>query len=193
MARSDNSQLERLYMENRAAWRAWLSENHETSPGIWLIYYKKNSGKPRVSYDAAVEEALCFGWIDSLPNKLDDERYMQLFTPRKAKSGWSALNKNRIEALIRDGLMMPAGLAKIEKAKKDGSWTKLDGLADVTMPPELEKELKKDKSAASGFKLYSQSVQKNIFWWIISAKRPETRQKRIAVALQSAKVGKIPY
>jgi uncharacterized protein YdeI (YjbR/CyaY-like superfamily) len=193
MAKSDSSPLEKMYMENRAAWRAWLAENHATSQGIWLIYYKKKSGKPRVSYDAAVEEALCFGWIDSLPNKLDEERYMQLFTPRKPKSGWSALNKKRIEALIRDGLMMPAGLAKIEKAKKDGSWTKLDGIADVTMPSELQKELKKDKSAASGFMQYSQSVQKNILWWIVSAKRPETRQKRIAAVLQSAKGGELPY
>lgn len=94
------SEFERFYAPDRQTWRAWLEANHASSPGVWLIYYKKGSGQPRVSYDEAVEEALCFGWIDSLPNKLDEQRCMQLFSPRKPGSTWSKLNKDRVERLI---------------------------------------------------------------------------------------------
>ena len=115
-------QYGRFYARNRKEWREWLEKNYDTSPGIWLIYHKKCADKTCVSYDDTVEGALSFGWIDSKVNKLDDERYMQVFTPRKPKSIWSKINKQRVEKLIEQGLMTPAGLEKIETAKADGSW-----------------------------------------------------------------------
>jgi uncharacterized protein YdeI (YjbR/CyaY-like superfamily) len=119
---TDTRSFERFYAKDRRDWREWLEKNHVASPGVWLIYYKKESGKPRVSYEDAVEEALCFGWIDSKSNTIDEERYMQLFTPRNPKSPWAPSNKKRVEKLIEEGLMMPAGLEKIEAAKKNGLW-----------------------------------------------------------------------
>ena len=129
----------RYYPKTRKEWRRWLTRNHETSSGVWLINYKKESGRPRVPYADAVEEALCFGWIDSVMNPLDDHSFMQLFTPRKPKSNWSKLNKQRIESLIEQGLMTPAGMAKIEAAQKDGSWTSLDKVEALDVPPDLAK------------------------------------------------------
>src|SRR5579872_3692805 len=125
--------------KDRAAWRKWLEKNHKSSSGVWLIYYKKDSGKTRVPYADAVEEALCFGWIDSTLNPIDKDSYMQLFTPRKPKSGWSKLNKERVEKLIEQGLMTNAGLEKIEEAKLHGTWNKLDHIESFTIPPILEK------------------------------------------------------
>jgi uncharacterized protein YdeI (YjbR/CyaY-like superfamily) len=174
-----NNQLETFYAKDRKEWRAWLERNHQTSPGVWLIYYKKNSGKSRVPYDEAVEEALCFGWIDSRPNALDDERYMQIFSPRKPKSVWSKLNKQRVEALIQQGLMTEAGLQKIELAKQDGSWNKLDAIEELEIPEDLKNALEANEPANTYFNAFSNSSKKNILWWIESAKRPETRLKRI--------------
>src|SRR5437764_14552104 len=114
------TELRSYYAKNRKAWRSWLKKHHKTEPGVWLIYYKKNSGKSRVSYDDAVEEALCFGWIDSIIKPIDEEKYMQKFTPRKTKSVWSALNKRRVEQLIANNLMADAGLKIIEVGKQNG-------------------------------------------------------------------------
>src|SRR5216110_2039127 len=119
-------ELKSFHPKTRKAWRSWLEKNHAKSPGIWLIYDKKSSGKKELDYNDAVEEALCFGWIDSTLRPLDKEQYMQRFTRRKPKSGWSGLNKKRIEKMIGQGLMTKAGLEKIEEAKKDGSWQSLD-------------------------------------------------------------------
>jgi uncharacterized protein YdeI (YjbR/CyaY-like superfamily) len=146
---------------------------------VWLIYYKKESGKPRVAYDEAVEEALCFGWVDSRPNALDEERYMQLFSPRKPKSPWSKLNKERAEKLIEQGLMTAAGLGKIEAAQRDGSWNRYDAVEDLTMPDDLASALAANPTANANFNAFSSSSKKVILWWIASAKRPETRLKRI--------------
>lgn len=172
-------QIDSVYAKDRAEWRAWLAEHHATTPGIWLIYYKKESGKPRVSYDEAVEEALCFGWVDSKPNVLDEERYQQLFSPRKPKSPWSKLNKGRVERLIAENRMAPAGLAKIEAAKLDGSWNTYDAIEDLTVPDDLREALAANKDAETHFSAFSPTSKKNILWWIESAKRPETRSKRI--------------
>lgn len=178
--------IDRFYPEDRAAWRAWLEANHATSPGIWLIYYKKNTGKPTVTYDEAVEEALCFGWIDSVPNKLDEERHMQVFTPRKPKSPWSKLNKQRIKTLFEKDVMMPAGLEKIEAAKKDGSWTLLDAIEELVLADDLAKALAANPAANDYFQAFNASSKKGILWWIESAKRPETRQQRIEQTVQMA-------
>ncbi|MCC7209216.1 MAG: YdeI/OmpD-associated family protein [Anaerolineae bacterium] len=179
-------EFERVEVADRAAWRAWLAENHASSPGIWLVFYKKASGKRGLVYDEAVEEALCFGWIDSLVNKLDDERSIQLFTPRKPKSVWSKLNKSRIERLIAAGRMTPAGLAKIDAAKADGSWSTLDSIERLEMPADLESALAANPTARDHFTTFSNSVKKAIYYFIQSAKRPETRAKRVADTVDKA-------
>lgn len=184
--------VERYYAEDRTAWRAWLERNHAISPGVWLIYYKQASGRPRVPYDEAVEEALCFGWVDSRPNKLDDERYMQLFSPRKPKSLWSRLNKERVARLTRRGLMTPAGLAVIDAAKRDGSWDAYDAIEALQTPEDLADALSANDAAHRHFAAFGASSKKQILWWIASAKRPETRQKRIAQIVAAAEQNRNP-
>lgn len=179
-----------FYPRNQQEWRAWLAENHATSKVIWLITYKKDSGQPTVPYDEAVEEALCYGWIDSTVNKLDEVRAIQMFTPRKAKSPWSGLNKRRIESLMQQGLMMPPGLAKIEIAKKDGSWLLYDDIETLTIPPDLQQALAANASANTFFEAFSSSVKKGILWWIKTAKRAETRAKRIEDTVRLASQNK---
>lgn len=170
---------EQFYAQDRTEWRSWLAEHHATAKGVWLIYYKKESGKPRVSYEEAVEEALCFGWIDSVPKKIDEERYMQLFTPRKPSSGWSRPNKIRVERLITDDLMMPAGLKTIEIAKANGKWDSLDAVEDLVVPDDLHAALQQYPPALENFTAFSRSTKRGILEWIHNAKRPETRIKRI--------------
>jgi len=171
--------LETFTAHSRQEWRDWLARNHASSPGVWLISFKKTSGKPRVSYEEAVEEALCFGWIDSKPNKLDDDRYKLAFTPRKPKSVWSKPNKERVERLIAEGLMQPAGQKAIDIAKENGSWTSLDAVEALIMPADLAAALAANPTASQFFSAFSKSVKKGIYYWIESAKRPETRQKRV--------------
>lgn len=163
----------------RAEWRAWLQENHTQDEGIWLIRYKKATGKPYVTVNEAIDEAICFGWIDSLSRKLDDERTMLYFAPRKAGSNWSALNKRRVEKLIAAGLMMPAGLAKIEAAKQDGSWTALDEVEALVIPPDLAEAFARYPTSAENFAAFPRSVKRGILGWILNAKRPTTRARRI--------------
>jgi uncharacterized protein YdeI (YjbR/CyaY-like superfamily) len=172
--------------KTRAEWRAWLEEHHAVSPGVWFVYYKKGTGKPRVSYDEAVEEALCFGWIDSVQRALDAERTMLKFSPRKPKSGWSKLNKGRVGRLVRLGLMTSAGLAAIKAAKRDGSWNALDAVERLTMPPDLEAALASNPVAARNFDRFPPSSKKIILGWIASAKRPETRTKRVDETVRQA-------
>ncbi|MBI5679351.1 MAG: YdeI/OmpD-associated family protein [Methanobacterium sp.] len=186
-------QFERFEAKNRKEWHNWLQQNHLTSPGIWLIYYKKGSGKPTVSYDGAVEEALSFGWIDSKVNALDKERYMQIFTPRKPGSIWSKLNKQRVEKLVNDGLMMPAGLKKVESAKKDGSYYFLDDIEALIIPEDLKEALNANELAKKHFEAFSDSVKKQILYWIKTAKRPQTRKNRIEKTVILAAENKTPF
>lgn len=181
-----NDQLGQYYARDRQEWRTWLEHNAATTPGIWLIYYKQQSGQLRVSYEEAVEEALCFGWIDSRPNALDDERYMQLFSPRKPRSPWSKINKQRVEKLIAQGLMTPAGLQVIEAAKQDGSWSAYDTIEALTVPDDFSQALAANDVARAHFEAFSASTKKQLLWYIESAKRPETRQKRIVQLVQAA-------
>jgi uncharacterized protein YdeI (YjbR/CyaY-like superfamily) len=155
------------------------------------VYYKKESGKTRVSYPHAVEEALCFGWIDSTLNPIDDEKYMQLFTPRKHKSGWSKLNKERVEKLIADGLMMPAGMAKIEAAKANGSWNKIDHIESFIVPPDLEKGFVKNKKARNFFEGLSNTNKKYILYYINNAKGENLRAQRITDIIIAANQNKM--
>lgn len=164
----------------RAEWRAWLEQNWTRTEGVWLISYKKDTGRPRFDYDEAVEEALCFGWIDSKPNKLDAERSLLWFAPRKPGTGWSKPNKDRVKKLIAAGLMTPAGLAKIEAAKQDGSWNALDAVEALEIPSDLAEALASYVSAAANFDAFPRSVKRGILEWIVSAKKPETRAQRVA-------------
>ncbi len=183
---------EQLYVKNRKEWRKWLQKNGTKSSGIWLVYYKKSSGKPRVEYSDAVEEALCFGWIDSTMRPLDEERYMQLFTLRKPKSEWSKLNKERVEKLIAGGLMTSAGLEKIEVSKNNGHWEKNDHVEAMLLPEDLAKQLNRNKKALVYFNSLKATNKKYILHWLNSAKRAETRLKRIDEIMQALKKGTMP-
>lgn len=163
----------------RTEWRAWLLRNHGRATGVWLVSYLKATGRPRVDYDEAVEEALCVGWIDSKPRKLDAERTMLWFAPRKAGSGWSRPNKLRIERLVAAGSIREAGLRKVEQAKQDGSWTKLDAVEDLQVPDDLARALAGLPSAARYFDAFPRSAKRGILEWISNAKTPATRAKRI--------------
>lgn len=163
----------------REQWRQWLGEHHERNEGVWLITYKKATGKPRLEYDEAVEEALCFGWIDSKPNKLDDERSMLWFAPRKGGTGWSKPNKERIERMMATGKMHEAGLAKVEAAKLDGTWNALDAVEALEVPTDLAQAFVNYPDSAANFEAFPRSVKRGILEWISTAKRAETRAKRV--------------
>ena len=171
---------------DRNEWREWLKKNHDKAAGIWFVYFKKQTGKPRVTYDEAVEESLCFGWIDSVPRRFDDERSKLLFTPRKRKSVWSKLNKTRIEKLIENGSMTEIGLAKIEAAKRDGSWNALDASDNLEISTDLAKAFERDKAAKKNFESFTDSVKRAILSWVFSAKRDETRAARIEKTIAMA-------
>lgn len=171
--------INQLYFENVDDWRLWLEENYDKCKGIWFIFIKKGVDIPGVSYEDAVCEALCFGWIDSTARKLDSQRHMLMFTPRKKGSVWSKLNKKRVERLISENRIRPAGLQKIQAAKEDGSWTILDSVEDLILPDELQNLLSKDKVANENFNNFSASAKKGILWWIKSAKTDKTRLGRI--------------
>jgi uncharacterized protein YdeI (YjbR/CyaY-like superfamily) len=171
--------------ESRKAWREWLKTHHTSSPGIWLVYAKKHSGIPSLSYNDAVEEALCYGWIDSLIHPIDEDRYKQLFTPRKPKSAWSAANKARVERLIASGLMTAAGMALVALARTNGKWSALDHVAALTVPPDLKRALDADAAARKNWPAYSPGMRKGFLYRVASAKRPETRAARIAQIVET--------
>lgn len=174
---------------SRAEWRAWLAANHATSPGVWLVIHKKNNPEPSVTYVEAVEEALCFGWIDSKMNPLDETRFRQVFTPRKPTSVWARSNKERVARLIGQGLMTPAGLAVIEVAKQNGTWTAYDAIAALELPEDLKAALDENPAAQEHWEAFSASVKRGILYFIQTAKRPETRAKRIARTVELAAQG----
>lgn len=174
-----------MLVETRAEWRAWLEENHD-SKGAWLVSWKKATGRPFIPYPETVDEALCFGWIDSRPNRLDDERAMRLFTPRRSKSLWSRLNKEKVARLSAEGLMAPAGERMVETAQANGSWTVYDEIEDVVIPADLADALAEDETAQGFFECFPESSKKAILWWIKTAKRPETRAGRIAETVSAA-------
>jgi uncharacterized protein YdeI (YjbR/CyaY-like superfamily) len=178
--------LVEIYAKDRKSWRQWLKKNHNKQQSIWLIIYKKESATPSIYYEEAVEEALCFGWIDSKPNKRDSESFRQFFARRQPRSNWSALNKKRVEQLMEKGLVQPAGLAMIELAKKTGTWTALDKVEALEYPPDLQKAFTKNKTALENFNSFPKSVKKGILEWIGNAKKDETRKKRINETVSKA-------
>ncbi len=165
---------------DRAVWRAWLAEHHDAETGAWLVRYKKASAAKCVDYDAAVEEALCFGWIDGRMHPIDDEQMLHLFTPRRPRSTWSAVNKRRIEKLVTSGAMTPAGLAAIERAKANGSWRSIDDAEAGIVPDDLRTALRRNPAAAKNFERFSRSNKRGFLAWIGMARKTETRKRRIA-------------
>ncbi|MFN2138231.1 MAG: YdeI/OmpD-associated family protein [Candidatus Promineifilaceae bacterium] len=170
---------DQVEVESRAQWRAWLAANHGREDGVWLVRFKKHTGDKYVSYDDAVEEALCFGWVDSLPRKLDADRSMLWMAPRRPGSNWSAANKERVERLAADGWMAPAGLAKVEAAQADGTWNALDSVDKLEVPGDLAAAFERYPGSAVNFEAFPASTRRAILEWILSAKRPATREKRI--------------
>ena len=176
--------------KDRTSWRRWLARNHDRDRGVWLVIHKKGSRSGSLSYEDAVLEALCFGWIDSKPNRLDDERFKLWLAPRKPKGVWSAINKERVAGLIEAGLMQPSGFAAIEVAKANGAWAVLER-SDALIPPEdLVEALAASPEAAGHFEAFPPGTKKQIYYWIESAKRPETRAKRVAETVAAAAQGR---
>jgi len=176
--------MKQLYVVDREQWRDWLSKNHATKTSIWLIFYKKETSRSTIEYEAAVEEALCFGWIDSIIKKIDAVKYARKFTPRSDKSRWSALNKKRVNKMIKEGRMTEVGLAKIKAAKKTGLWDK-DARPQISLdiPPEFAKALARNKKAKETFDKLAPSYRKHYIGWITIAKKPETKKRRIAESI----------
>jgi len=171
---------------SRADWRDWLKKNHQSKQSIWLIYYTKKSEMPSLSWSEAVDEALCFGWIDSTARPIDDVSYMQYFSKRKPKSIWSKINKEKVRHLIETGQMTKAGYDSIEIATENGSWTILNEVEDLIIPNDLDIAFSKHKGSKDFYLSLSMSARKMILSWIVLAKRPETRQKRIDEIVESA-------
>jgi uncharacterized protein YdeI (YjbR/CyaY-like superfamily) len=186
-----NKEVETFCPASREEWRQWLVENHSSSQFVWLVQYKQKSARPSISWSEAVDEALCFGWIDSTRKTIDHERFLQFFCKRKPTSNWSKINKTKIERLIAKGLMTEAGYKSIEVAKKNGSWSILDDVEELIIPNDLREAFQSQAGSADYFNNLSKSVKKMLLQRIVLAKRAETRQKRIteilALAVQNQK------
>lgn len=180
-----------VHADDRAAWRAWLEANHAGTRGAWLVLWRPRSARARsgpavLDYEGAVEEALCFGWVDSTGGAIDDERTRLYFAPRKPRSGWAATNKARIERLIEEGRMAPAGSAAIERAKANGSWEILDSAERLEVPDDLAAALAALPTAALNFGAFPPSARKQLLTWVAFAVRPETRADRIRQVAEAA-------
>ena len=164
---------------DRAGWRDWLIANHAASKGVYLTSWRRATGRASVSYDDAVEEALCVGWVDSTGRNLDQERSIQWFSPRRARSVWARSNKERVARLTAAGLMLPAGLAAIEEAKRNGMWTLLDDVEDLIVPDDLAAALAAVDHGRANWDAFSPSARRAMLQWVVEARRPETRTDRI--------------
>jgi uncharacterized protein YdeI (YjbR/CyaY-like superfamily) len=176
----------------RAAWRAWLEANHASVPGVWLVMWRLRTGKAGLDYEAAIEEALCFGWVDGTAGRVDEERGKLYFAPRKPRSGWAATNKARVERLTAAGRMRPAGLAAVERAKANGSWTLFDSVERLEVPGDLAAALAARPPAATTFAGYPPSVRKQALASLALARRPETRAARLRRIVDAAAAGERP-
>lgn len=185
-------EVEIFYPISLTAWRKWLEKNHLSKQAVWLVFYNKNSTNTSITWSEAVDVALCFGWIDSKKIKIDEETSHQFFSKRKPKSTWSKINKQKVQQLIESGLMTQEGFKSIETAKHNGSWTILDEVEELIIPKDLKAELKNKPIARDYVESLSKSVKKAILQWLILAKRPETRQKRITEIVEFAEQKKKP-
>ena len=181
-----NGDGERVHPETVQEWRAWLDENHETSPGVWLVSWKKHTGRPTVGYEEAVTEALAVGWVDSKGKRLDDDRTMLYLTRRRPTSGWSRPNKQRVERLLAEGRMGPAGQAAIDAAKETGTWSLLDDVENLVVPDDLAAAFAAHPPAREHWDAFPRSARRATLEWIVQAKRAETRAKRVAEAAAKA-------
>lgn len=188
----NEEEQELYYPASQAEWRTWLAENHQSKDAVWLLYYKKKSKIPSLSWSEAVDEALCFGWIDSTKKTVDEDRYKQLFTKRKAKSSWSKINKDKIKQLSQTGKLMQAGLDCVEIAKQNGMWTLLDEVEQLIIPEDLEQAFENNPNSKTFFLSLTKSDKKGLLYWIVIAKRAETRQKRILEITELASQGLKP-
>jgi uncharacterized protein YdeI (YjbR/CyaY-like superfamily) len=177
------------YPRSRGEWRLWLIKNHQQKDGIWLVLGKKGTGLPTLPVEEAIEEALCFGWIDSIPNKRDDKSFKILISPRNPKSKWSKINKDRVKRLATLGLLMPAGKKMIALAKKTGTWDALNEVDQLILPEDLNAAFSKKKKAAENFDAFPPSTRRGILEWILNAKKSETRSKRIKETVTLAEKG----
>jgi uncharacterized protein YdeI (YjbR/CyaY-like superfamily) len=171
--------LPRIQMESRAALRVWLEANHRQKSSVWLVTFKKHVAARYLPYGDYVEELLCFGWVDSLPRVLDEQRTMRLISRRKSSSNWSKANRDRVEKLSAAGMMTPTGLAQVEAAKADGRWMALEEADPKNVPADLIMTFEGFPGSSANFHAFPNSVKRAIFEWIMSAKRPETRAKRV--------------
>ena len=178
--------------ETRDEWRAWLAGNHERDEGVWLVTFKKSSSRPSVGYDASVEEALGYGWVDNRMNSLDDERSMLWFAPRRKGSNWSKSNKDRVARLTKTGLMVAPGIAKVEAAKIDGTWNALDAVENLEIAPDLEIAFAEHPGSAQNFEAFPRWVKRAILEWILTAKREATRVRTIEDMAQLAQENQRP-
>ena len=178
-----------VHAESRADWREWLAANHGAARGVWLCSWKGRTGRPACPYPDAVEEAICFGWIDSTVNTLDEDRALQLFTPRQPKSSWTRLNRRRAAAMEEAGLMTAAGRRAVDIARDNGWWTIYDAVEDLVEPPALAAALDAEAAARQHWDSFSPSARKLMLWWVVSAARPRTREQRIAAIVARAAVG----
>lgn len=183
---------ELFYPTSLTEWRKWLTKNHFSKQSVWLVFYTKSSGIATISWRDAVDVALCFGWIDSKKIKVDENTSHQFFSKRKPSSTWSKINKEKVRQLINNRLMTPAGLEVVKTAKQNGSWTILDEVEKLIIPKDLEKAFKKHKSTMEYFQSLSKTTKKMILQWLVLAKRPETRQKRIVEIVECAILQKTP-
>lgn len=181
-----HNNIQTFHAKTRKEWRKWLEKNSEVEKSVWLIIYKKESQTPSIYYPEAVDEALCFGWIDSKPNKRDENSYYQFFAKRNPKSNWSKINKEKVAKLIEQGLMHRSGLKMIEIAKQNGTWTALDEVENITIPDDLKALFLKNKTARDNWEKFPRSSKRGILEWIMNAKKSETRQKRIDETIRLA-------
>jgi uncharacterized protein YdeI (YjbR/CyaY-like superfamily) len=168
-----------FYAVTQQDWRNWLLKHHNTATSVWLIIYKKSSKMASIYYPEAVDEALCFGWIDSVANKKDEHSYYQFFSKRNSKSNWSKINKDKVARLLQQDLIAPAGLKAIEIAKQNGTWIALETVDKLEVPNDMQTLLNNDKTATTNWANFAPSTRRGILEWILNAKRPDTRQKRI--------------
>ncbi|SHL30467.1 Uncharacterized conserved protein YdeI, YjbR/CyaY-like superfamily, DUF1801 family [Chryseobacterium contaminans] len=175
-----------IYINTRAEWRQWLNDFHQSHQSVWVICNTQKSGLPVVGWSELVDEALCFGWIDSTRKTIDKGSFKQLFSRRKSNSTWSRINKEKVERLIADELMKEAGYECIRVAKENGSWVILDSVEDLTVPEDLSEAFKKNPGSEEYFQSLSKSMKKMMLQWIVLAKRPETRKKRIDEIAENA-------
>lgn len=180
---------EQIPVDTVEQWHAWLAEHHARPNGVWLVSWKKHTGKPRMTYDDAVEEALCWGWVDSRSGRIDDDRERLWFSPRRQGSNWSRSNKHRIARLEAQGRLTEVARTLVHQAKADGSWTRLDDVEDLIVPDDLAKAFENHPGAIDRWESFPRGVRRSILEWIVTAKRDETRRKRITETAELAQRG----